>query len=89
MLAARARQLARAGKPNAHLSQRDTGRDCVLRDADQALLERAIEHLRLSARASQRILRVARSIADLAGSDAIATPHLTEAISYRRLDRGA
>ena len=89
VLAARARQLARAGKPNAHLSQRDTGRDCVLRDADQALLERAIEHLRLSARASQRILRVARSIADLAGSDAIATPHLTEAISYRRLDRGA
>ena len=89
VLAARARQLARAGKPNAHLSQRDTGRDCVLRDPDQTLLERAIEHLRLSARASQRILRVARTIADLAGADAIATPHLTEAIGYRRLDRGA
>ena len=89
VLAARARQLARAGKANAHLSQRDTERHCTLTAADQALLERAIDRLRLSARASQRILRVARSIADLAGVEAIGTTHLSEAIGYRRLDRGA
>lgn len=87
VVAAHVRQQARAGKANAHLSQRDTEIHCVLDTADQTLLERAIDRLRLSARASQRILRVARTIADLAGSERIATTHLTEAIGYRRLDR--
>ncbi|MEZ5546058.1 MAG: YifB family Mg chelatase-like AAA ATPase [Lysobacteraceae bacterium] len=82
--AARQRQLQRADVPNAQLSQALTERDCALSTSDQTLLERAIDRLNLSARASQRILRVARTIADLAGADRIATAHLTEAIGYRR-----
>ena len=54
---------------------------------DQQLLERAIDKLNLSARAYHRILRLARTIADLAGIDAINTQHLTEAIGYRRMER--
>lgn len=86
--AARQRQLQRAGVPNAALPQALTERDCALSPNDRALLERAIDQLHLSARASQRILRVARTIADLAGSQAIATAHLAEAIGYRRMDAG-
>ncbi|HZV37714.1 MAG TPA: ATP-dependent protease, partial [Pseudoxanthomonas sp.] len=85
---ARAVQQARAGKTNAQLGQSETMHWCRLREKDQALLERAIERLQLSARSMHRILRVARTIADLAGSDAIDTPHLTEAIGYRKLERG-
>lgn len=85
---ARAVQQARAGKANAQLGQSETMRYCRLHETDQALLERAIERLQLSARSMHRILRVARTIADLAGSEDIGTPHLTEALGYRRLDRG-
>lgn len=53
------------------------------------LLERAMQQLQLSARATQRILRVARTIADLAGRDRIGSADLTEAIGYRQLDREA
>lgn len=87
VLAARERQLARAGVPNAHLDQARTERDCVLAPADRRLLERAIDQLQLSARALHRIQRVARTLADLAGDDAIATAHVAEAIGYRLLDR--
>jgi len=82
--AARSRQLARAGKPNAALNNREVQRDCALAAADRTLLERSLDRLGLSARAYHRILRVARTIADLAGAAEIATPHLTEAIQYRR-----
>lgn len=84
---ARERQLHRAGKLNAHLNQSETMRDCALAPAEQSLLEQAMERLQLSARSMHRILRVARSIADLAGAPHIERAHLTEAIGYRQLDR--
>ena len=88
VIAARERQLARAGKINAHLNTREVDRDCPLREADLQLLHQAGARLRLSARAYHRILRLARTIADLADSAAIEQPHLTEAIGYRRLAGG-
>lgn len=87
VLAARDRQHTRCGKTNAFMRQDETERFCRLRDRDQAMLERAMASLQLSARATQRILRVARTIADLEGSADIGTTHLTEAIGYRQLDR--
>ena len=88
VLAARARQLARAGRTNAVLGQAETERDCRLAPAEQSLLEQSMAALMLSARATLRILRVARTIADLAGSEAIDASHLLEAVGYRQLDRG-
>lgn len=87
VVAARELQNRRAGSTNAALGQAQTELHCPLRPAEQALLERAMAALQLSARASQRILRVARTIADLAESADIAGVHLTEAISYRQFDR--
>ncbi len=86
--AARERQLARAGKPNHQLEPRELARDCRLDHESQSLLLQASERLRLSARASHRILRVARTLADLEASEAIRARHLAEAIGYRVLDRG-
>ena len=86
--AARTLQLQRSGCLNAHLDQAGTAAHCRLAPRDQALLERAIDALQLSARAMHRILRVARTIADLAGSEAIRSEHLAEALGYRRVDRG-
>ena len=87
VIAARGRQLARAGMANAQLGNREVERDCVLSAGDNTLLERAVDKLGLSARAYHRILRVARTIADLDGSERIHSAHLSEAIQYRRLDR--
>lgn len=89
VVAARARQQARCGKPNARMGQSETMAHCRLQARDQALLEHAVERLQLSARSLHRILRVARTIADLACSEAIATAHVTEALGYRGLDRGS
>ena len=89
MSAARCRQTERSGKINARLDQAETGRHCRLSEADQALLERAVDGLQLSARSMHRILRVARTIADLAGAERIGTAHLSEAIGYRRADRNS
>lgn len=89
VITARARQHARANQCNARLDHAQTNAFCRLTPQDSALLERAVDSLQLSARSLHRILRVARTIADLAGSDAIATPHLTEAIGYRKLERGS
>jgi magnesium chelatase family protein len=88
VVAARERQLHRAGRPNAWLGNRETERDCALSSREHALLDRAVERLGLSARAWHRVLRVARTIADLDASDAIGAAHLAEAIQYRRGDRG-
>lgn len=87
VIAARARQLARQGKINSALQGRETDQYCRLTNADQQLLNHAMERFKLSARAYHRILKVARTIADLAGSTDIATPHLSEALGYRILDR--
>ncbi|MFZ3173568.1 MAG: ATP-dependent protease, partial [Thiobacillus sp.] len=57
---------------------------CTLDAASEALLKQAIVRLNLSARAYHRVLKLARSVADLAGSDAITSAHLAEAIQYRR-----
>ncbi len=83
---ARARQNARQGRSNALLDVRDTEAYCSPCTQGEALLCQAIARLSLSARAYHRILRVARSIADLASSQRIATAHIAEAIQYRRLD---
>lgn len=82
-------QLGRAGQPNARLTQAELRQACVLSASDQSLLDAAADRLQLSARSVHRVLRVARTIADLDASDAIQTHHLTEAIGYRRVDRGA
>ena len=85
--AARAIGLARGGVANARLDHAGTLTACRLGAPDQALLEQAIDRLQLSARSMQRVLRVARTIADLAGEPTIGTAHLTEALGYRQLDR--
>jgi magnesium chelatase family protein len=85
---ARARdvQLLRQGKPNALLGTRDIDRHCATGREGGELLRHALARLLLSARAYHRVLRVARSIADLAGAAAIGAEHVAEAIQYRRLD---
>ncbi len=85
--AARNRQLARQGMPNARLAPREIEANCRPDAAGAALLAHAMARLSLSARAYHRILKVARTIADLAGADAIAASHVAEAVAYRRFDR--
>lgn len=85
VIRARQAQMQRSGTCNAQLSEADLRQHCELSENDRQLLETAMDHLRLSARASQRILRMARTIADLAQSATIQTPHLSEAIGYRRI----
>jgi magnesium chelatase family protein len=85
--AARQKQLDRQGKPNAELNSRAVDMICEIANQDHRLLEHATTRFKLSARAYHRILKVARTIADLDGSETIETRHLTEAISYRALDR--
>jgi magnesium chelatase family protein len=85
--ASRASQLQRSGKGNAYLNNREVEQVCKLSEPDYQLLEQAISKFGLSARAYHRILKVARTIADLANSESIQTNHLTEALGYRKLDR--
>jgi magnesium chelatase family protein len=72
---------------NAQMGGKEVQEICVISDAGRNLLKRAMEKLNLSARAYDRILKVSRTIADLAGSEDIKVEHLAEAIHYRSLDR--
>ncbi|PTQ91165.1 YifB family Mg chelatase-like AAA ATPase [Agitococcus lubricus] len=87
VLGARAQQVARQGCTNQALTVRQLEQFCGLGAQENKLLDQAMQRLRLSARAYHRILRVARTIADLSQSDTILVPHVTEAIGYRLLDR--
>ncbi len=84
---ARQRQQARQGKPNAQLTVSEIDEHCAPDTQGEALLRQAITRLDLSARAYHRILKVARTIADLAGSSSLQTDHIAEAVHYRRMDR--
>ncbi|PMR68047.1 YifB family Mg chelatase-like AAA ATPase [Halomonas heilongjiangensis] len=86
VMAARARQQAR-GALNAHLAGRELEAACGLEAADRAWLAGVLERLRLSARAYHRVLRVALTLADLAGAPRPERDQLIEAIGYRQLDR--
>jgi len=85
---ARERQIARQGKANARLGNREMQLHCRTSKAAAAMLERATTALGLSARAHHRILRVARTIADLAATEEISESQMGEAIGLRRFDRG-
>jgi len=72
---------------NAEMEREQLRAFCSLDEASRGLLERAIRQLGLSSRAMDRVLKVARTIADLAGEENVSTPHVAEAIQYRTLDR--
>jgi magnesium chelatase family protein len=88
---ARARQTARfAGRrlfANAQMGPKEVKAFCALPPEAERLLETAVTKLGFSARAYDRVLKVARTIADLGGSETIATPHVSEAVQYRMMDR--
>ena len=84
--AARVRQIARQGKLNGELSARELPE---LGENAKEMAERIIEHMGMSARAWTRMIRMARTIADLDGCEAILPQHIAEAASYRFLDRRA
>ncbi|WGE31623.1 YifB family Mg chelatase-like AAA ATPase [Actinobacillus genomosp. 2] len=87
VLLARELQLARAGKINAKLTTKEIERDCRLAEKDALFLENALTKLGLSVRAYHRILKVSRTIADLANEPNIQQIHLAEALGYRAMDR--
>ncbi|MCE3000754.1 MAG: ATP-binding protein, partial [Betaproteobacteria bacterium] len=87
VVAARDRARARQGRANALLEGREIEQHCAPGEEGAALLKQAISRLGLSARACHRVLKVARSIADLAASADVAAPHIAEAIQYRHFDR--
>jgi magnesium chelatase family protein len=81
------KQLERAGKSNSDLSTTEVDQHCHIASDEKILLDKAMDKLRLSARAYHRILKLARTIADIADSAGIQKSHISEAISYRSLDR--
>jgi len=80
-------QLIRQGKANAHLSSSEIRKYCHLNDDDNEFLELAVEKLGLSTRAHHKILKIARTIADIEGNEHIQHKNLIEALSYRAMDR--
>jgi magnesium chelatase family protein len=89
VMAARDLQNRRAGMPNAILEIGGIRKHCSLGESQQDLLQQAAEQLDLSPRSCHRVLKVARTIADLDGAERIATPHLAEAIALRKPALGA
>ena len=87
VVAARQKQLKRQACANNVLSNKDIEKHCKLTNEDELLLGQIMEKFRLSARAYHRILKVARTIADIEGSDDIQTKHISETISYRAMDK--
>jgi len=87
VIAARNMQLNRQGCANNVLNNKDIEKYCALSKEDEALLGQIMEKFKLSARAYHRILKVARTIADLEGSETIQTKHISETISYRAMDK--
>jgi magnesium chelatase family protein len=91
VMSARAVQVARflnsKARCNAGMSTREIRQHCQLNDAGMNLLRNSIQEMGLSARAHDKILRVARTIADLDGSAEILSEHVSEAVNYRMLDR--
>ena len=92
VLRARARQLDRFGTKgpgvNGRMTPRQVRKYCTLRPECSSMLKGAMEELGLSARAHDKVLRVARTMADLEGSDAIQPQNIAEAVGFRSLDRG-
>jgi magnesium chelatase family protein len=83
--AARSVALARQAKPNALLAEKDIDTICVLDDAAQTLIKNAMARMALSGRAVHRVLKLARTVADLAGAERISAAHVAECIQYRRV----
>jgi magnesium chelatase family protein len=84
---ARDKAMARSGKANSALTAKEVKQICNLPEPGHKLLEQAMERFGLSHRAYHRILKLARTISDLAHSETIEVSHLSEAIGYRKLDR--
>jgi magnesium chelatase family protein len=87
VVAARNRAIERSGKANSALTAKEVKQICRLTEQGHQLLEQAMDKFGLSHRAYHRILKLARTIADLAQSENIEVAHLSEAIGYRKLDR--
>jgi magnesium chelatase family protein len=85
--AAHALQISRQNKANSRLGTCEIEQHCAPDSAGAALLKQAIARLNLSARAYHRVLKVARTVADLDGSEAVGSPHIAEAVQYRKFDR--
>ena len=87
VMRAREIQLRRQGVCNARLADAQVDHLCNPDRSGRAVLERAIQQFGMSARARQRILKLSRTIADLSGDVAVSTTHVSEAVTYRSLDR--
>jgi magnesium chelatase family protein len=85
--ASRTLQIYRQGKANAHLTTAEIKEHCKLNAEDNEFLELAVEQLGLSTRAHHKIIKIARTLADMEASDIILKKHLVEALSYRAMDR--